>query len=547
MRTKNVLPLVLRVFKHQGGQVLPWVTLMMFALLGMAGLTVDVGNAYVKKATLQGCSNAAVLSAAEEVYATGSTGTANTLANQYSCGGLNATPSLSVQTTVATPCLNSLLQGTTCTAMNNAPNAIRVTETAQVNTYFMRIFGINSMNVSSTATAAFGTAQPYNIAFILDATPSLAVKDNSGSCGSYASAEQCAMAGMYSMLEQLNPCKGGATGCGPTDANTLLRVAIFSFPNISVADTQIDDCQTGGTPNFQPYTFPKPSTGYTELTMKTKGGVSTPITYLITQPANDSTHIDQYGFSSDYYSATGAGNLNASSVVVKILGNPNKSGCMKEPGNYNSYANNNAGNNGGSGITYQAGAIYAAQDALNAEIAQTNALGIKALNVIVFVSDGQANSDSSTFVPSTDTITAGSGWVTEAVNGAGKYPDDTQQCQQTIEASQYAQGLGTRVYGVAYGSETGGCSTDNKVVVNTTGLPVNITGTGQIVPCSIVEDMSSPTGAAAGTQQWYFYGDVTSQNNGCLGNTTTGSGMDAIFQGVLQTLTSPRLIANNAT
>jgi hypothetical protein len=542
----KVSPFVQRVLIDQGGQVLAWVTLMIFCLLGMTGLTVDVGLDYVVKSQLQGCSQSSALSAAEAVYNTGSTGTASSQANQYSCGsgGLNAnaTP-YAVSTTVATPCLNSLLPtGVTCADMNNAPNAVRVTETAIVPQHFMRVFGKNSVTVSATATAAFGTTQPYNVAFILDSTPSMGSADPN--CGGIQ-AEQCAMNGIQLLLGKLNPCKGGVVGCNPTQATALFRVAIFSFPNISVADTTKDECASGN-PNFQPYTFPKPTTGYTEITYKTTGNVSTPITYLITQPTNDGTgDTDQYGFSSDYYLSSETDNLNTSSKVIQIIGHAAGGGCMKEPGNYNAYMNNNAGNNGGSGLTYQAGAIYAAQNALNAEQAQTATLGIKAINVIVFVSDGQANSDSSTFVPTTDTITAGSGYV--ARSGNGTYPDIKQECQQTIEAAQYANGLGTRVYGVAYGSEATGCTTDSAVVVTNTGSdPVHITGTNQVIPCTIMEDMSSATGASSGLQ-FYFYGDVTSQANGCLGNTTVGSGVNDIFQGILETLTAPELISNNAT
>jgi hypothetical protein len=358
-------------------------------------------------------------------------------------------------------------------------------------------------------------------------------------CGNIE-AEQCAMNGIQLLLGKLNPCKGGAVGCEPGDASTLLRVAMFSFPNISVSDTAKDECASG-TPVMQPYTFPKATTGYTELTMKTSGGVSTPTTYLISQPQWDTTNTDVNGFSSDYYSPTTSNNLNPNSKMISILGDGAGSGCMKEPSDPGFSGNTN----GGSGITYQAGAIYAAQDALNAEQLVTNGLNITAVNVIIFVSDGQANSDSGTFIPTTDTITNGVGYTTRT--GTGQYPDITQQCQQTIMASQYAQSQGTRVYGVAYGSETGGCSTDNKVVVtNTSGDPVTIGSTSQIVPCTIMEDMSSATGASSGLQ-YYFYGDVTSEANGCITNVNTGDGVNDIFNGILETLTAPRLVDNSLT
>ena len=560
MRTMNVSSFVRRALNDQRGQVLPWVTLMMVSLIGMAGLTIDVGHAYVVKAQLQNSSQAAVMAAAESVYISGATGTAQTLADQYSSsgslGGVNGSAGQgTVSTTITTPCLNALSpSGSGCTNTNgnasgsSIPNAIKVTQTAKVGTWFMNVLGVPSLNVTSTATATFGTAQPLNVAFILDATPSMANPDPN--CKN-APAEQCAMNGMVSMLEALPPCRGGVASCNPTDAVTILRFALFSFPNILKTDV-VDDTKCV-TPKIQLYSFPtipSDATGYTDTvytTASTKNksgqtipGTSTDTTYLITQNSLDPVHIDKFGFSSDYYSPTGTNKLNTGSQLVKIMGTGNSDGCMREP-------NGGSGSdtsNGGSGITYQAGAIYAAQAALMAEQDQTTKLGLNTLNVIVFVSDGQANSWASTFNPSTDTATGG--YATMGINGAGKYPDDTQECQQTIAASQFAQNLGTRVYGIAYGSETGGCSTDNKVVVtNTSGLPVNVTKVSQVIPCTIMEDMSSPTGFTDSLLKFYFYGDVTSSKNGCLGNTTTGSGMDSIFQGVLASLTSPRLISNN--
>src|ERR1035438_283163 len=66
----NCLAFVKRILNDQRGQVLPWVTGGMFAFLGMAGLTIDVGHAYVVRAALQNGTNAAALAAASNVYTT---------------------------------------------------------------------------------------------------------------------------------------------------------------------------------------------------------------------------------------------------------------------------------------------------------------------------------------------------------------------------------------------------------------------------------------------------------------------------------------------
>ena len=65
---KATLSFVRRAITDQGGQTLPFVALMMTALLGVAGLVVDVGHAYVIRGQLQNAANASALAAAGYVY-----------------------------------------------------------------------------------------------------------------------------------------------------------------------------------------------------------------------------------------------------------------------------------------------------------------------------------------------------------------------------------------------------------------------------------------------------------------------------------------------
>ena len=73
-----------RAINDQRGQVLPLVAFAMIGMLGMGGLSIDVGRAYVAHAQLQNYANAAVLAAAGLVYNTSSTNNATTEANLYS-------------------------------------------------------------------------------------------------------------------------------------------------------------------------------------------------------------------------------------------------------------------------------------------------------------------------------------------------------------------------------------------------------------------------------------------------------------------------------
>src|SRR5208337_1052867 len=75
---------VRRALNDQRGQVLPWVALATVGMLGMGGMSIDVGRAYVAHVQLQNYANAAVLAAAGLVYNTSSTNNATTEATLYS-------------------------------------------------------------------------------------------------------------------------------------------------------------------------------------------------------------------------------------------------------------------------------------------------------------------------------------------------------------------------------------------------------------------------------------------------------------------------------
>ncbi len=560
MRMMNVSAFVRKALNDQGGQVLPWVTLMMVSLLGMAGLTIDVGHAYVVKSQLQSSSNAAVLSAAENVYNNGATDNANYLATQYSAGksDMNVSAGLGTVTpTVTTPCLNMLMpSGTGCvnSASGNAvspsaPNAVRIVQTASVPTYFMRIFGVNSLTVSAGATASFGAAQPWNVAIILDATPSMQSSDPLCTTTGANTSEQCALSGIQTMLGGIPPCEAGlTTPCNAAQANAVFRVSMFTFPNITTS-TISSDWTGSGSPTETGYTLPaRPAAlstaGYQSVTYT--GATSESSTYLVTQHSADTTNIDTNGFTSDYYLASTL-SLNPSSKLVKIIGTTPSNGYLKVPATKMNYSNG--------GVTYFAGAIYAAEAALQAEKVQADGLlGIPTNNAIIFVSDGQANTGYPSYPQATSTASSGGVSVTYkgsstknltgTANTFGTYPDYNDDCQQAIAAAQYAISQGTRFYAVAYGSEANGCVTDNNVVVTGT-LNVPITAASQVIPCVVMEDMASP--GESSTDPWYFYTDGESIKNGCKDTTHDASNLGSIFGAIRASFVTPRLIPNNAT
>jgi hypothetical protein len=551
---------VRRALIDQRGQVLPLVALGMVGFLTMAGLTIDVSRAYIVRTQVQGAVGAAALAAVPDVFDTNTTvatpsapisqaAACYTSSSSASC--YNYRPDMGTVTrTVTTPCINALLVGTTCSASGYIPNAVRVTETAQVPTYFMNIFGIHTMTVSVTATAAPQGAPkvPYNIAVILDATPSMNSTDRSSACSGQTE-EQCAMNGIETMLHELNPCATGGS-CLYSSTNTVVRVSLFSFPNVLTSTLASD--YNGGTTTGEPYTLPQPSlltsspnAGYTPLTYTVGSGRSATTwtaTYQILSQSEDATNIDVNGFTSGYYNAADTNNLNPSSILVKVLGNGVSTGHMSEP-NTGGY-----GGGGGGGVTSAAEAIYAAQAALQAEKTLADAtLGKPTYNVIIFVSDGQSNTPQSQF-PAYNSATA----VSPAADGiltmdttTGAYPSTIDPCQQAMVAAHVAHTLGTRVFGVAYGSETDSCSSsgsyDSSVSSSLTAinsyLNVPITSGRQVTPCATVENIAD---------SWTdFYAESSSVGCSTTGSNAPMNNLASIFESIASQLgTGPRLIPN---
>jgi Flp pilus assembly protein TadG len=442
----NCLAFVRRALNDQRGQVLPWVTGGMFALMGMAGLTVDIGHAYVVRAALQNGTNAAALAAAGSVYKTESDMVTAADAYASNTGEANYNPYVTGTPTVTPVCLNLLMPGhggCTASGTNTNPsclyvicNAVQVTQTATVPTYFLGVLGIHTIPVGAIAKAAFsknsnsgGSANSWNIAIIEDATGSMATTDSN--CPGSPSEFACALNMIQTIVSNINPCPTGMASCTPAQAQ--VRIALFSFPNMLTS--ALPNFQKAGCTNsVSSYTTPKPYTvmtlplynaaSYTPLTY-TQGGSTWQATYEFTYKADlqdpiGSSGVDANGFVSDYYQAGNAvtGNLNPNSPLVRLIGyggtagqpgtgsggTSQMTGCMPIApagialnGATGSGSSSSTVNtvNVGEGITYYAAAIYAAQAALTAE----SNLYTGSQNAMVLLSDGQANTQWIYFPP----------------------------------------------------------------------------------------------------------------------------------------------------
>jgi Flp pilus assembly protein TadG len=512
---------VRRALLDRRGQILPWAALGLISLLGMAGLTVDVGHLFVVHNQLQYSTNAAALAGAGTLPAANASSVAQTYGSGAT-GDENASGLLGTVTTTVTPeCLSTLTaQGLVCAAPADA-NAIQVKQTTSVPTFFMSVMGINSVPIGAKATAAEagGQNQKWNIAIIEDTTASMSDADSGLQCS--GTQISCALAGIRTMLGKLSPC-GGTGTCVPSSGDPLMvngavdSVALFVFPAVTVSTESKDYVCPTSNPTIVPYTFQNVTAGSPNLT----------------QPSTATYEI--VPFSSNYRTSNTSA-LNPSAQIVIAAGGGSCAG-VKSPGGE---------------ATYYAQAIYAAQAALVAQ--QTAYPDTK--NAMIILSDGDATAcgtnanTSAGACASAGNITATTGHLNGTTAASGctaanncsptgvTYPSLLGECGQAVTAASQAATAGTRVYTIAYGALNSGCLSDAQYSASiTTGG--GAWGAGDS-PCKAIAAMASSVN--------YFYSDDA---DGCPATTSTNMNfttLTGMFTAITNNLSVPRLIPNTTT
>ena len=342
MKSPRFLPLPLRrLLRDRRGATALMVAGMVPTLLGAAGLAVDFGRALVAKNALASSTQAAALAGA---YALGTSGSA--AVSGAVTTWTTAHPVANVTVTATTPntlCTTAATGLPPCSATEH--NAVSVTRTGTVSTFFLRVLGRSDFHLTATATAvkAGGSVKPLNVMFVLDATGSMDTADSSCIVPTFNDNDtpaknrksptrfQCALYSIQSVLKVM-----------PTAAD---KVGLMIFPGTS---TQYSP--TSGSCGTQPPSVPYLTTG---------------IKYQI-GTALDNTYND--------------GNLAllTSSQMVAAVGIYAKTGA----------ATPCVTNKGGQGS-------YAAEVITKAHAALPVVEGTQ--NVIVFLSDGDFGTDSNHF------------------------------------------------------------------------------------------------------------------------------------------------------
>jgi hypothetical protein len=416
-----------------------------------------------------------------------------------------------------------------------------------------------------------GSDTPYNIAVIIDTTNSMTASAPSGDgCGSGASQINCAVSGLKTMLQLMDPCPLNQV-C-PGNSVYVDGVALFTFPAIEVSSSKnytSDDttCPTSNPP-IVPYAFVNVAASGQNLSLpNSPSGTNYSSDYSGT--------YEVMAFDDGYRANDSSATLDSGDGLASAVGYETSGSCkgLQAPG--------------GEG-TYYAQVIYAAQAAL--AIQQSNFPGSK--NIMIILSDGDATAcntqayaadggnnscnNGSQIVavncPSvsgtgtcgstsvsvdgsattigcppggcTGTPLNGTGTSTSNSNGynVATYPSALGECGQAVQAAQAATKAGTTVYTIAMGSETSnGCLTDQHVTVSsgsTYGAEGYPAGTYSGQPCNAIAAMASNENT--------FYSDDT---GGCAALVNTEAQFETIggiFQAIANNLTNARLIPSSA-
>ena len=280
-------------WRHQVGATAVVVAIMLSSLMGFVGLAVDVGQAMAAKISLSTETQAAALAGAQALLANNANTTTVTAAvNAWTTANPPANVT-SASATTSLSCVTATSNLPTCT--NTSPNAVAVTQTAQVSTHFLKAFGYPSFTLTSTATAAKagGAGTPLNVMFILDATGSMGSADSKCTVPNVKNPTrfQCAEYSIQSILQVMQP--------------SMSSVGLMVFPGMGSQYTPGSKCGT------QPASVPY---------------LSSKIYYQIGT-----------GLATDYHNAAGA--LNDTSTIVEAVGDAGTklSGCLGNKGGEGTY------------------------------------------------------------------------------------------------------------------------------------------------------------------------------------------------------------------
>ena len=328
--------------RDKRGAIAVLVAFLVPVLVGVAGLSVDVGLAYAAKMKLREATQAAALFAASSMStAPGSPDVPKWAVDEWRKS--NPPTGIAISSTTTETYCDAVTAGLP-SCDKSSPNVVRVTQKGSVSTHFLKALGKTSFDLSSTvAVARAGGETPrLNLMIVLDVTGSMWSEDPTckipGVTGPVAKLT-CATYAIQKMLKSL-----------PT---SRVSVGLMVFPGLVSMWDMTTSC--GTIPKYEPYFSPT-------------------IQYQVASAAFDAGYND------------GMGNLVSTSPLVRAVGNfPSDAGCLSglmsaSAFNWSVPLGETIPSIGYEAGTYGAEVIEKAADALAAKSGPQKA--------IIFISDG---------------------------------------------------------------------------------------------------------------------------------------------------------------
>jgi len=113
---------------------------------------------------------------------------------------------------------------------------------------------------------------------------------------------------------------------------------------------------------------------------------------------------------------------------------------------------------------------------------------------------------------------------------AGTVYSATNECQEAVNAANYAKGLGTIIYSISYGSETSGCTSDG----------------GKLSPCQTMAALATGYTTYGKTNPYFFSVPASKGGTVCSGAEPITQ-LSQVFTTIAGDLTSSRLVPSSIT
>jgi len=233
-RRVDVAALLRRIRHRHRGQTFLLLSIAIAMLTGIAAMAVDIGNLWTTRRLMQSAADAGAMAGADEITIGGSSSAITTAAkdasshNGFADGGTRPGDSATITVAVHNP--------PTSGAYAANSNAVEVDVSESQPTYFMRVFGWQSIPVSTTATALALGSGPCIYALDKSASGAITVGGSasvSSACGLYdnsSSSSALTVSGGGTITAPLVGVAGGTSINGGGSSPPSTGIAQFGDP-----------------------------------------------------------------------------------------------------------------------------------------------------------------------------------------------------------------------------------------------------------------------------------------------------------------------------